>query len=56
MSRSKLTKQDDLPGPGAYQPDFHKIMKSNSSYKIGQSQKHPDYDKATKFIPGPGQY
>lgn len=56
LSRNKEEKHDNIPGPGSYEPDFHKIIKSNSSYKIGKSEKQVDYSKAVKFIPGPGQY
>lgn len=56
MSRSKEEKIDNVPGPGSYEPDFHKIVKNNSSYKIGKSEKQVDYSKGVKFIPGPGQY
>lgn len=55
MSRTKLTKQESVPGPGAYNPDYHKVVKSNSSYKIGVSQKLGEEGRAN-HVPGPGQY
>ena len=56
LSRSKEKKAEEKPGPGAYEPDFGKFMKSQSSYKLGNASRLPDYTKYKKNIPGPGEY
>ena len=50
-----MQKIDDLPGPGNYEPDYKKIIKINSGYKIG-SEKKSDPPKNNVNFPGPGQY
>lgn len=42
VSRVVEKVKDNIPGPGAYQPDYKKLMKSSSGYKIGHSDKLGD--------------
>lgn len=56
LSRSNEKKPEERPGPGAYEPDFGKFMKSQSSYKLGSASRLPDYTKQSKNMPGPGNY
>jgi hypothetical protein len=37
LSRSTDKNKEQLPGPGHYDPNYKKLIKSNSGYKIGQS-------------------
>lgn len=56
LSRSKEERHELVPGPGAYQPDYRKIVKSESGFKIGHSEKIADLVGAAKKLPGPGNY
>lgn len=56
LSHPKDRRPEEKPGPGAYEPDFNKLIKSQSSYKVGNAPRLPDYSKDKKSIPGPGEY
>lgn len=56
MSRNKEHKAEQAPGPGAYEPNYRKIIKSENGFKIGNSEKIADIVGAAKKLPGPGNY
>ncbi len=56
VAKSKDRKPDQVPGPGSYSGDYRKVLKSNSSYKIGMSDRVTDDSRFKKDLPGPGQY
>ena len=39
LSRTKEHKNDEIPGPGSYQPDFNKVMKSQSGYLLPKCER-----------------
>lgn len=48
---------DNFPGPGTYQGDPIKFMKSQSAFKIGHDQQRKmDVPKSILGNPGPGNY
>lgn len=56
LSRNKEEKHELVPGPGAYEPNYRKIVKSESGFKIGNSEKIADLVGMAKKLPGPGNY
>lgn len=42
LAKQKEQRTDDIPGPGNYKPDYKKLIKSNSGYKLGTAEKLPD--------------
>lgn len=49
-------KAEQAPGPGAYEPNYKKIVKAESGFKIGNSEKIADIVGPAKKLPGPGNY
>lgn len=45
-----------IPGPGAYNPNYNKLVKSMSGFKIGTSEKIADIVGYNRKLPGPGEY
>lgn len=56
LSRVVDKVKDEIPGPGAYQPNYKKLIKVESGFKIGHSEKIGDIVGVHKKLPGPGQY
>lgn len=56
LSRNKEEKHELVPGPGTYEPNYRKIVKSESGFKIGNSEKIADLVGMAKKLPGPGNY
>ena len=54
LSKKKQQKVQNIPGPGNYEPDYKKLIKSNSGYKLGNAKKIPDEPKLKVKLPGPG--
>lgn len=54
-ARSKDHKPDYIPGPGAYEPRFERVMKQGPGYKVGSSKKM-SLGNSNVFAPGPGAY
>lgn len=46
---------NDVPGPGAYQPEIRSSMRQGPSYTIGRG-KRPKLTLIDEQVPGPGKY
>ena len=57
--RSKNQRIEQLPGPGAYEPQFENVKARQGTAKFGQvSKKSPRLHGASQsmYAPGPGAY
>ena len=56
ISRKIEKAVDDIPGPGSYEPDYKKVTRSYSGYRLGTAEKRNNEEKRKAMVPGPGQY
>ena len=56
VSRKIENKTNDIPGPGSYQPDYKKLFRSYSGYKLGNAHQRIHQNQSKNKLPGPGQY